>query len=88
MSSGNRFKKSNAYGSRGHSKDDEDYIVEKFIGKRFLRGRAQYLAKWEGYAEEESTWEPMENLGNCATLVADYEAELFKRNMEQKRLNN
>ncbi|XP_052839551.1 chromobox protein homolog hpl-1 [Drosophila gunungcola] len=60
-------------------------LVEKFIGKRFLRGRAQYLAKWEGYPEEESTWEPMENLGNCATLVADYEAELFKRNMEQKK---
>ncbi|XP_043642841.1 chromobox protein homolog 1 [Drosophila teissieri] len=61
-----------------------EFTVEKFTGKRYLRGRPQYLTKWEGYPLEQSTWEPLENLGNCMTLVADFEAELFKQNQDKK----
>jgi len=71
--------------SSGGTDKSKNFVVEKFIGKRFLRGRPQYLAKWEGFTEEESTWEPLENLANCMTLVADFEAELFQRSQEQHK---
>ncbi|EDV54946.1 heterochromatin protein 1 [Drosophila erecta] len=60
-----------------------EFTVEKFVRKRYLRGRPQYLAKWEGYPMKQCTWEPLENLGNCMTLVADFEAELYKQDQEK-----
>ncbi|KAH8402226.1 hypothetical protein KR009_010497, partial [Drosophila setifemur] len=58
-----------------------EFIVEKITAKRFLHGRPQVLIKWVGYPAEESTWEPMENVGNCMSLLADFEAELFLRTL-------
>ncbi|XP_043947762.1 chromobox protein homolog hpl-1 [Drosophila biarmipes] len=70
--------------SRGKDKC-QNFVIERFIGKRFLRGRPQYLAKWEGFTVQECTWEPLENLANCMSLVADFEAELFQRSQEQNK---
>ncbi|KAH8308704.1 hypothetical protein KR059_000906, partial [Drosophila kikkawai] len=63
-----------------------EYIVEKITGKRYWNGRPQVQIKWQGYPPEENTWEPMENIGNCMVLLADFEAELFKRREHKKRL--
>nr|NP_611240.1 oxpecker [Drosophila melanogaster]AAF57821.1 oxpecker [Drosophila melanogaster] len=71
-------------GVRNVKEKSSEYIVEKFLGKRYLRGRPQYLTKWEGYPIEQCTWEPLENLGKCMTLIADYEAELFQQSREKK----
>ncbi|KAH8250751.1 hypothetical protein KR038_007457, partial [Drosophila bunnanda] len=62
-----------------------EFIVEKITGKRYWNGRPQVQIKWKGYPPEENTWEPMENIGNCMVLLADFEAELYKRR-ERKRL--
>nr|AAY55532.1 IP03643p [Drosophila melanogaster] len=56
-------------GVRNVKEKSSEYIVEKFLGKRYLRGRPQYLTKWEGYPIEQCTWEPLENLGKCMTLI-------------------
>ncbi|XP_046866335.1 heterochromatin protein 1-like isoform X2 [Drosophila willistoni] len=63
-----------------------EYTVEKIIGKRFWNGRPQLLIKWFGYPEEESTWEPQENMGNCIELLTDFEAELHKKQMKQEAI--
>ncbi|EDW91766.1 chromobox protein homolog 1 [Drosophila yakuba] len=78
-------KKSTDSNRAGRDLEDKssEFTVEKFMAKRYLRGRPQYLAKWEGYSMDQSTWEPLENLGNCMTLVADFEAELFKKSQEK-----
>ncbi|XP_039480614.1 testis-specific chromodomain protein Y 1 [Drosophila santomea] len=57
----------------------QEYKVEKIVGKRFLNGRPQFLVKWEDFPQEDNTWEPMENVGNCMQLVCEFETELFRR---------
>ncbi|KAH8331381.1 hypothetical protein KR074_002020, partial [Drosophila pseudoananassae] len=56
-----------------------EFVVEKISGKRFNNGRPELLVKWSGYAEQDSSWEPLENLGNCIQMVCEFEAELFHK---------
>ncbi|KAH8253974.1 hypothetical protein KR032_007885, partial [Drosophila birchii] len=65
--------------------EQPEFLVEKITGKRYWNGRPQVQIKWQGYPPEENTWEPMENIGNCMVLLADFEAELYKRKTAAKR---
>ena len=38
------------------------YMVEAILDHREHKGKRQYLVKWQGYPQDESTWEPAENL--------------------------
>lgn len=59
----------------------EDYVVEKVVDKRNVKGKIQYLLKWKGYPDEENTWEPVENL-DCESLIQEFED---KRRKERTR---
>jgi len=52
--------------------DDEEYEVEKILGKRKRQGGVEYLIKWAGYDNSQNTWEPEENL-DCADRIKDFE---------------
>lgn len=60
--------------NKASSDEEEDYVVERVIGKRFRRGQPEYLIKWQGYGDEDNTWEPQSNL-NCPELIAEYEKD-------------
>jgi hypothetical protein len=50
----------------------EEWVVERIIASRG-RGRSlQYLIKWEGYPNEESSWEPKKHL-NCPDKLREFE---------------
>lgn len=34
--------------------------------------KEKYRVKWRGYTEEESTWEPIENLQNCMEQIIEF----------------
>ena len=50
----------------------EEFEVEKIVAKRRNSRRVEYLVKWLGYEDSESTWEPTANL-NCPELVKEFE---------------
>ena len=51
--------------------EEEEWEVEKVIGKRIRHKRVQYLLKWKGYPVEESTWEYADDCF-CKDLIEDF----------------
>ena len=43
--------------------EEESFKVEKILKRRILKGKVQYLIKWDGWASEFNSWEPKENVG-------------------------
>ncbi len=74
---------------------EDEYIVEKILDKRKINGSWKYKVKWEGYSEEECTWEPKENLKNVRYLIEEFEsknkdkekAKTEKPNLLKKKTN-
>jgi hypothetical protein len=58
--------------------DIEEYDVDAIIGKRTKRGITEYLVKWTGYGEDESTWEKVSNL-QCPERVKEFELSRNRR---------
>lgn len=76
-----RFKSSenqNDKKSSGVDSSDEEYCVEKILGKRVIRGKTEYFLKWKGYPDEENSWEPEENL-ECDDIINEYENSLVQK---------
>ena len=72
----------------------EEWEVETILDHRFRRhGRSnmttkEYLVKWKGYPDHESTWEPMSNLTNSQTLLKEYHEECKKRQARMERIQH
>jgi hypothetical protein len=49
--------------------EEAEFEVEKILDKRKQRGRLEWLVKWKGYPMEETTWEPLKNLGNAKEMM-------------------
>ena len=53
---------------------NECWEVSRIIGKKKQNGVVLYKVLWEGFSEEEFTWEPLEHLQNVIGLVEEFEA--------------
>jgi hypothetical protein len=51
---------------------DAEWHVERILAQRRVGRGMQYLVKWKGYPNEDSSWEPRANL-NCPDLLAEFE---------------
>jgi hypothetical protein len=55
----------------------DEYLVDKLLQHRDVRGTREYQVKWRGYPKSQATWEPRKELERrCAELVAEYELTL------------
>ncbi|XGW29780.1 hypothetical protein V3C99_009097 [Haemonchus contortus] len=50
---------------------EQSYSVEKILASRKRAGRREYLIKWEGYPDEEATWEA-ECDCDCPDAIAEF----------------
>ena len=50
--------------------EEEDYEVERITAERTVRGTTQYLVKWVGWPDEDSTWEAADALENAQGVLA------------------
>lgn len=66
---------------------EEEFVVEKVVGKQTIRGKVEYLLKWKGYSDNENTWEPEENL-DCPELIAAYEKEAAAKKKKSTASSN
>jgi hypothetical protein len=66
---------------------DEEYIVEKIVGKRTKGDTIEYQLKWEGYSEKENTWEPYKKIRHLAYMIEEFEKEQILRNNTVKKCN-
>jgi hypothetical protein len=52
-----------------------EYKVEAVLDSRLHHGKLEYLVKWEGYPNEENTWEPESHLKNAIPFIERFHAE-------------
>lgn len=55
--------------------EEEFWEVERIIKSRKKNGRIEYLVKWEGFGEEDCTWEPEESLTRSAHLLKQFHSK-------------
>jgi hypothetical protein len=54
--------------------EKEVFHVEKVVDRHLdEKGKIWYLLKWRDYGDKDSTWEPNENLLDCADLIEAFE---------------
>lgn len=66
-------------------KTPQSYTVQEIRDKKVIHRVTHYLVKWEGYPDDQCTWEPIKHLRNVNHLIREYEcrqkpspAERFK----------
>jgi hypothetical protein len=55
---------------------EEEYEIDKIVDKRNHRRRTEYLVKWKGYDQSESTWLPAEELVHAKEALQEFEDSL------------
>ena len=64
--------------------DETLYTVEKITAVRWSGGARQWLVRWEGYGEQDDTWEPIEHLVGCATFIREFESRREEEDKQEK----
>jgi hypothetical protein len=65
---------------------EDNYVVEKIIGHKTVKGILHYKVHWEGCDDEEDSWVKNSDL-NAADLVAEYYEQKSKERLKKKHYN-
>eukprot|EP00347_Sterkiella_histriomuscorum_P011847 403370879 len=64
-----------------HENDASIFTVEKILDKKKEGRRVYYMVKWEGFSEDQATWEPLSNLQNVKELLKEFDRQYELGNM-------
>jgi len=69
---------------------EEEYIVEEILDSHLRCNKLEFLVKWEGYMNENNSWEPEDNCKNvCNAIAAFYQKyPQVPRRIAQMQFNN
>ena len=69
--------------------DDEMFDIEAILDSRGGKSKvSEYLVKWEGFEEEENSWEPESNLGSALDLVEAFKEKKKKKKKKKETVSN
>jgi len=51
---------------------EEEYIVEEILDSRLRHNKLEFLVKWEGYTNENNSWELEDNCRNAHNAIAAF----------------
>jgi len=51
---------------------EEEYIVEEILDSHLKCNKLEVLVKWEGYTNENNSWEPKDNCKNVHNTIATF----------------
>ena len=51
---------------------EPEYVVEEILDSRLRRNKLEFLVKWEGYTDENNSWEPEDNCKNLQAAIHDF----------------
>jgi len=51
---------------------EEEYIVEEILDSHLRCNKLEFLVKWEGYTNENNSWEPEDNCRNARNAIAAF----------------
>jgi len=51
---------------------EEEYVVEEILDSCLRHNKLEFLVKWEGYMNENNSWEPEDNCRNACNAIATF----------------
>jgi len=51
---------------------EEEYIVEEILDSHLRCNKLEFLVKWEGYTNENNSWEPEDNCKHTCNTIATF----------------
>ena len=51
---------------------EQEYIVEEILDSHLRRNKLEFLIKWEGYTDENNSWEPEDNCRNASRAIKNF----------------
>jgi len=51
---------------------EEEYVVEEILDSHLRHNKLEFLVKWEGYMNEDNSWEPEDNCKNVHNAIAAF----------------
>jgi len=51
---------------------EQEWEVREVLDSKIVRGRLLYYIDWEGFGQQDRTWEPVQHVQHASELIADY----------------
>ena len=74
-----------------------EFVVRKLLSRRLIMPAVgstprdkdyEYLVSWEGYTEEDNSWEPFQNVKHCTDMLKELQKREAAAKLRDKKFKN